>query len=124
MHCSGCGKTIPFAGTVCPYCHRDKSQDQRYTLLAVVLGGAGAYIGWEVGGFWGAVAGFVGGALVAAIAMNVGKAPKPPEVQVVATAAGGDDLAERLRRLKDLQAQGLISEEEAADRRRQITAEI
>ena len=28
IQCSGCGKRIPFAGEVCPYCQRDKSDDQ------------------------------------------------------------------------------------------------
>ena len=28
IQCSGCGKRIPFAGSVCPFCHRDKSDDQ------------------------------------------------------------------------------------------------
>ena len=28
MLCSNCGKNIPYAGKVCPYCKIDKSADQ------------------------------------------------------------------------------------------------
>lgn len=128
MHCSGCGKDIPFAGAVCPYCHRDKSRDQRYTLVAVVLGSAGAFAGWHIGGFWGAVAGFVAGGLVAAIATGMGK-PNDQAPQVKLAAHSGHSAAtgsvdERLRKLQPLVNQGLISAEEAADRRQQILAEL
>lgn len=125
MQCSGCGKSIPFGGSVCPYCHRDKSQDQRYTVAAIVIGGAGAYIGWRVGGFWWAVGGFMLGGLAAALATGVGRQTKAPEVRVVEQAgAVPDDVAARLRKLQDLQAQGLISADEAAERRRQVLGEV
>jgi hypothetical protein len=50
MRCSGCGKRVSLQGDVCPYCQRDKGQDQaRHNLrvgsflvgglLAVVIGG-------------------------------------------------------------------------------------
>lgn len=48
MYCSNCGKDIPFAGNVCPYCGADKSKDQQ-AYAALVMGGiGGAIIGWIV----------------------------------------------------------------------------
>ncbi|MDA3883950.1 MAG: DUF2116 family Zn-ribbon domain-containing protein [Bacteroidales bacterium] len=28
IRCSNCGKMIPYAGNVCPYCNADKQQDK------------------------------------------------------------------------------------------------
>lgn len=128
MHCSGCGKDIPFAGAVCPYCHRDKSRDQRYTVLAAVIGTVGAVIGWKIGGFWGAVGGFLGGAVLAAIATGMGKPNmQAPEVQLAAQGVQSGVVGavdERLRKLQQLQDQGLISVDEAAAKRQQILSEV
>ena len=44
MQCSNCGKTIPFTGRECPYCHANKEADK----AAVVLG-VGGTIGFVVG---------------------------------------------------------------------------
>jgi RNA polymerase subunit RPABC4/transcription elongation factor Spt4 len=41
VNCSRCGKSIPFAGKVCPFCGTDKSKDQ----LTLVCGVAFALIG-------------------------------------------------------------------------------
>ena len=57
MLCTNCGKNIPFAGNVCPYCHADKSEDKKKharTLNyvgAVVIGGmAGVLVGFMISG--------------------------------------------------------------------------
>lgn len=60
MKCSNCGKNIPYAGNVCPYCHVNKSSDQWQTfafwLVVIVWLLASAALGKE--------AAFVGGALI------------------------------------------------------------
>lgn len=68
MRCSNCGKEIPFAGNVCPYCHIDKSGDQRTHLLALVGGVGGAIGGGLIFGFWGVLGGLFVGALAATVA--------------------------------------------------------
>ncbi|MEK0449441.1 MAG: hypothetical protein RL088_1709 [Verrucomicrobiota bacterium] len=76
MICSGCGKDIPFAGEVCPYCHRNKSNDQLYEGLGCLGGGVGVVIGVviicvmsagsEEWNFWpGAIIGSVIGSILA-----------------------------------------------------------
>jgi len=65
--CSNCGKGIPFAGRVCPYCHADKTPDQfwyAWAFVGAILGGiigwlATEDVGWIIGGlFAGGIAGF------------------------------------------------------------------
>jgi outer membrane lipoprotein SlyB len=73
MQCSNCGKTIPFAGKVCPFCHVEKSGDQRryaYAVLgAVTCGAAGGF----VFGLWGIVGGLVVGAISGSVAGSKAK---------------------------------------------------
>jgi glutaredoxin len=69
MQCSNCGKQIPFEGKVCPYCHADKSTDQRefglnalfwWCIFLGCLFGFGvnsSFIGLFIGGLVGAIAG-------------------------------------------------------------------
>lgn len=59
MYCPGCGKKIPFSADVCPYCHRDNSLAQGYYVLAMIAGLLCGWIGYKVGGGWGAIFGFV-----------------------------------------------------------------
>jgi len=79
MRCSNCGKDVPFAGKVCPYCHVDKSKDQMGTMLSFPLGLAGAALGGFLLGFWGGVVGFVGG--IAGAMVFASKAAKHAEEQ-------------------------------------------
>jgi len=136
VRCSGCGKNVPFGGHVCPYCNRDKSSDQTGTVATgagLLLGG---FIGNLICGFGGMlIGGFVLGLLAAIVSMS-GKshtAKKPPRVRVdppiLAKASTTPDAAAvkaaeapeaRLRRLDDLKAQGLLSEQEHGDQRRAI----
>ncbi len=81
MLCSGCGKDIPFSGQVCPYCQRDKSKDQQYTVWALILGGGLGYLSYQMFGFWGAVIGAVVGCVIASSMSGAGSS-KPPEVRV------------------------------------------
>jgi hypothetical protein len=81
MQCSGCGNKSPFAGTVCPFCQRDKSGDQGQYVLTVILGVPLAWGGAYVFGFWG----FIGGLTAAVVtsAILVKNESRPQEVQVV-----------------------------------------
>lgn len=119
MQCSGCGKRIPFAGSVCPYCQRDKTKDQAYTVLAMLLGGFGAWAGGSMWGFWGGVAGVVIGAGAAALITGVGKKTAPPQVEPVSA-----DVETRLRRLDDLRSKGLVTDDEHAAKRAAILSDV
>lgn len=74
MHCSNCGKDIPFNGNVCPYCHADKSKDKEIHMTFLAGAFAGGLIGWKVAGedFIGAmIGGFIGGIVLGTIAIVV-----------------------------------------------------
>lgn len=68
MTCSNCGKSIPYAGKVCPYCRTNKTGDQVTQTLALGVGFTAGIIAWlmtnEVGqaigwGIAGMVMGFI-----------------------------------------------------------------
>jgi hypothetical protein len=140
MRCSGCGKDIPFGGQVCPYCQRDKSSDQAATVaigIGLVIGG---FLGNLVAGFTGMmVGGCVLGIVAGAISMS-GKshsAKKPPRVRVdppvsvrasttlkAAAVSALDGPEARLRRLDDLKAKGLLSDQEHRDQRKAVIAAL
>jgi RNA polymerase subunit RPABC4/transcription elongation factor Spt4 len=48
--CSNCGKNIPFAGNVCPYCNSNKSADQDQEVIMQITSFSGAIIGLVSGG--------------------------------------------------------------------------
>ena len=140
MRCSGCGKDIPFTGSVCPYCQRDKSKDQTGQALAFVFGPIGAAAGGWMFGFWGGVGGLVAG-FIAAILMSGMSKTEPPKVTVVSTAPPDSaptpsstittpavltppSSAARLTKLKDLLDQGFIDGAEYGERRKAILDEI
>lgn len=64
MHCSNCGKDVPFAGNVCPYCHADKSSDQQKQILGMFFGLVGAVAGWLIHGILVALIGLFVGVIV------------------------------------------------------------
>ena len=70
MRCSNCGKNIPFNGNVCPYCHADKSGDQRKQILGMFFGMVGAGLGWAIHGIGAALIGLVIGVIVGLIAAS------------------------------------------------------
>jgi len=115
MHCSGCGKDIPFAGDVCPYCHRDKSQDQQYTVLAFILGLVLGYIGYLVFDWWGVIGGFIAGCAIA-VAMSGAGETEAPEVKIANNNAQDIDVSgsieSRLSKLNGLKESGLITDED------------
>jgi hypothetical protein len=137
MHCSGCGKDVPFAGEVCPYCKRNKRADQTATVVGMLAIGLGGWIGGMIGGFVGTI---VGGvvlgviAIVATMGNRTRSAKQPPVVQVKGVEPNAspasrplptrDDLVYRLQRLDDLKAKGLISDDEHADQRARILSTI
>ena len=127
MLCTGCGKEIPFAGQVCPYCQRDKTADQGRHLLLMVCLLIGAGVGYLIGGFsgllWGAGAGMVLG-VIAALAVT--GATQPPQVRLAdhdareATPPPTDTAKQRLEALETLRKDGLITDAEFAEKRQQI----
>jgi hypothetical protein len=69
MNCPHCGKEVPYAGGVCPYCHQDKHIGPAHTALgglgftsfAIVCG----FIGWRIFGELGWTAGVgIGGGII------------------------------------------------------------
>ncbi len=126
MRCSGCGKDIPFNGKVCPYCQRDKSKDQQYTVWAFILGLGLGYLGYKVFGVWGAIVGFVVGCVIAFVASSAGSS-KPPDVRVTKerqTEITDTSSEVRLKKLRDLQQKGLIDDDEYTARKKAILDEL
>ncbi len=141
MHCSGCGKDIPFGGHVCPFCQRDKSSDQATHVGGVIGMLIGGTIGGWIGGFWGTIIGaIVVGALIVFVGAASGNhtAKKPPRVRVDRAPGAlpareaaippakvtDDDPTSRLARLDALKAKGIITAEEHQDRRAAIIATL
>lgn len=139
MICSGCGKEIPFIGVVCPYCHRDKSNDQDYTIAAFILGGILGFVGYIIFGLGGAIGGFCIGCIIAKIATGIGVNTKPPEVVIVNENPQNEkpqnlkseirqseykQTEESLRKLKRLFYAGLIGEDEYNKKKNEILEKL
>lgn len=126
MRCSGCGKEIPFNGQVCPYCQRDKSKDQQYTVLAAILGLGLGYLGLKMFGGWGGIIGFIAGCAIAYVASGAGSS-KPPEVHATKERLpGGTETSSevRLMKLSNLLKKGLIDDSEYTARKKAILDEL
>lgn len=123
MFCSTCGKDIPFAGTICPYCHRDKSNDQAATVLAFIFGFALAFLGGNLIGVWGAIGGGIVGIILGSAIGHTATTRKPPEVQVtnVGTTTKDEITNEkRLANLKALYNKGWINESDYNKKKKEI----
>ena len=75
MHCSNCGKEIPYTGKVCPYCNTEKSGDKTVSAALWVGGIPGGIIGGFVGHtaegpIFGFMAGFVSILVINAFLFN------------------------------------------------------
>jgi hypothetical protein len=125
MRCSGCGKDVPFGGSVCPYCQRDKSQDQNYTIVAFIFGTVGGAIGYFAFDFWGAICGFFIGCIAAAALTLSGKTD-PPKVQVADSKPVPADspISDKLAQLKRLHEDGLLTDEEFSAKKSDILAKF
>lgn len=126
MFCSGCGKDIPFNGSVCPYCQRDKSKDQAYMVMAFIFSIIGGAIGYFIFGFWGVIGGFVLGCIIAAVVTS-GGGTKAPEVQLAPASQSPeaeDSVATKLAQLKQLHEQGLLTDEEFTNKKADILAKF
>lgn len=128
MLCSGCGKDIPFNGTVCPYCHRDKSKDQQYTVWAFIFGLGLGWLGYKLLGVWGAIGGFIVGCIAAYAMSGAGSSTKPPEVRVAENKPLPPPVPTtseaRLTNLKGLLEKGLIDDAEYKARKKVILDEL
>jgi hypothetical protein len=127
MHCSGCGKEISFFGSVCPYCHRDKSDDKAFMLYAIVLVPVGCIIGALAFGIWGGLIGILAGIFAAGFFSSRKGDAQPPAAKVVAapTVSESDNSVERkLAQLKKLHEQGLLTAEEFASKKADILAKL
>ncbi|MDA0659355.1 MAG: SHOCT domain-containing protein [Planctomycetota bacterium] len=141
MLCSGCGKSVPFFGDVCPYCLRDKRKDREccvygcflcplfgfigFFVVGLVAEGLG-YDGGYVGGsaFIGLVIGIFLGAGVAQAFSGAGGETAPPKVSITEKSDGKhsdeDDHKKKLANLKNLFEKNLISEQEYNAKRKEI----
>lgn len=122
MRCSGCGKEIPFEGTVCPFCNRDKSNDKKRYELAIVWCIGLGFVGGYLFGGWGLIIGvFVGYGL--AVAQSGTGITTPPEVHVTnltATSTRDSSNEKRLENLIALYSKGLIDEAEYNKKKKEI----
>jgi hypothetical protein len=82
MLCSGCGKDVPFIGDVCPYCHRNKSADQKTQIVGLVFALPALSLGWWLFGFWWGVGLMMVAAFVGVALSHPGKPTRPPEVRI------------------------------------------
>lgn len=94
MNCSNCGKTIPFAGNVCPYCGVSKSKDQLQHVLGMVGIAVFGFFGWIITNHVGwtigiAIAGGVVGIIIPQIVVAIQQggagvcSTGNPEMQIV-----------------------------------------
>lgn len=128
MLCSNCGKDIPMAGNVCPWCHQDKSADKSWTIASFVAVGA-AVAGYFVAGFGGAVVGFVAG-WAGYVFLSRGRQSKSPAIPTAPPASqleppsADQSVATKLAQLKQMHEQGLITAEEFAKKKADILSRI
>jgi hypothetical protein len=127
MHCSGCGKDIPFAGDVCPYCNRDNTADKQYVVMGFMFSVPALVAGyWIFDSVVAAIVGFVGGCVLAFFASGKNKKTDAPEVQVVdqGSKESTSNAAERMKALKSMLDDGLITDEEYKEKKESIMSEI
>lgn len=113
------------AGSVCPYCHRDKSADVAWTTASYVAVAVAA-LGYFVGGFLGAVVGFVVGWAAWSAISRRGKAKQPaaPRSPQPSQPAADDSVATKLAQLKQMHEQGLLTAEEYATKKADLLSRI
>lgn len=127
MQCSGCGADISAAGTVCPFCGQDKSDDKRYEWTKFVGGLIGLVIGLTIFdnilvGLFCFFPGYVIGAVVDIV--RSGKKAAAPAKPAAAPARElppqKNDTADKLAQLKAMHEQGLLTDDEYARKKADI----
>lgn len=135
MICSGCGAEISAVGSVCPFCRRDKSDDQRHEWAKFLGGAIGVLIGFRI--FDSVVLsmlcfipGYIAGAIYSLVVPAKPRKSSSPRVKSAAGVASpvavpveqrsGGDVAEKLTQLKQLHEQGLLTSEEFARKKAEI----
>lgn len=128
MQCSGCGADISAAGTVCPFCGRDKSDDKRYEWTKFAGGLIGLVIGLMIFdnflvGLLCFFPGYMAGALIG-IVRSSGKKPvataKPAAAPARELPQQKNDTADKLAQLKAMHEQGLLTDDEYARKKADI----
>lgn len=125
MQCSGCGADISAAGSVCPFCGRDKSDDKRYEWTKFIGGIIGLVIGFSTfDTFLAAVVcffpGYVAGAIFSGIFSGKKKLSKPEVVSQPTQPKAKDSVEDKLTQLKKMHEQGLLTAEEYAKKKEEI----
>lgn len=125
MLCTNCGKDIPMAGNVCPWCLQDKSADKSWTTASYVAVGA-AVAGYFLAGVGGAIAGFVAGFAGYLALSRTRKAKPPPAPDSSQPTPGSADksVADKLAHLKQMHDQGLITAEEFANKKADLLSRM
>lgn len=126
MQCAKCGKECLPTSTVCSSCNTDlPRRPDPYSPVGIGVGIIAGFFGYFMYGVWGAVVGFF---LCGAAANYIfrGKAISSHELPVSPSASPIHDetVAGRLNLLKTLHDQGLVTDEEYANRKREILAKI
>lgn len=128
MLCTSCGKGIPYIGTVCPYCHRDKSRDQTIRFLgivcAAVFGALGGWIAGVAAAFWGAIGGLFLGSLAATFMFPVAGPPVVQTAKPLQIDQAVLNIAIRLSELKRLRAEGLLTEADYFAKKAEVLAQF
>ncbi|WON84437.1 MULTISPECIES: SHOCT domain-containing protein [Chromobacterium] len=95
-------------------------------VAGTIFGLAGGFVGYIIFGFWGAVGGaLVGCILAAATTLKGGSAP--PVVSIAPPTGaqqGSDALGSKLAQLKQIHEQGLITDEEYAEKKQSILSKL
>lgn len=125
MQCSGCGADIPVAGSVCPFCGRDKSDDKRFEWAKYIGGIIGLAIGFSAfDGFIVSVLcffpGYVAGAILGTVLARTSKPSAPKPVSRPVQPQSSDAATNKLKQLKSMHEQGLLTTEEYARKKAEI----
>ncbi|MGE0823993.1 MAG: SHOCT domain-containing protein [Candidatus Binatia bacterium] len=130
MRCAECGNEIPFAGQVCPHCHRDQSQKRQQVIRAVSVALCLGFVGSLLFGAWGGILGFAFGYAAPFLARGT-TPPGIAEVKETLMPKSSEtpkstetSIEVRLRKLNDLRQKGLIDEGEYVERKKAILNEL
>jgi hypothetical protein len=133
MRCLSCDKEISSIAKVCPYCHRDTKASAEAHSVMVVGVFLGAAIGYFVSdsAFTGALYGMLWGGLAILpfyVYLVIKAGNEPAKVQVVddgqkpitSSSLGSSEIKSRLDEVERLRKEGVLSEAEASQKRKEL----